>query len=145
MADGNTRRMAIKLQSEDDSSYYVVPINPIKFEDIDNIDMSVGRTVDGYSFEMRTLFDGRPRTMLWKGLPNRDPYSTMVSTLKTYVGQTCNIKLNYLEGTGTQDTGAITVRVLDVQTQKQEGAGAMTSTSYMTYSSIKLMYVLTGG
>lgn len=141
MADGNTRRMAIKLDSESSSSYYVVPINPIAFDNKDTADMNAGRTVDGYSFETLAAFDGRTRSLTWEDLPNRSPYSDMVSTLKTYIGQKCQIKLNYLEGTGTQNTTALNVRVVDVQTQWKTGSGSFTSSSYMDYDKVVLIYV----
>ena len=141
MSDGNTRRVAIKLSTEDDDEYYVFDINPKSFVNNDSTDMALSRTIDGYAFENIRNFDGRVLSMKWGPLPNKAPYSTLLAALKTYKGKECNIKYNYLEGTGEQNTTARSIRVIDVVTEFREGLGPKDSTSYLIYENIELLFV----
>jgi hypothetical protein len=142
MANGAGRRFAIKLNGEAASTYYNVPVNPVSFDTQDSTNIKVEQTAEGHSVEMIATFDGRPRVMEWKNLPNRTPYSTMVTQLKTYIGKTCQIKLNYLALTGSTDTVAINVRVIDVATSIKSGTGPSNATSYAVYDTLRLSYVL---
>jgi hypothetical protein len=130
------RRVEIKKQI--DSTYYTFAINPIEFQDLDNQNLNIDSTIDGYSFEFRPIFDGRPRIMHWDKLPNKEPYITMVSTLKSLIGYACHLRLNYLSGSSS-DTTVQNIRVVDVQTTKT--LGGINDGGHVKYGSIDLIYV----
>lgn len=132
--------MPNRVQISGSTGWYTFPINPVDFNDEDNIEINIQRTIDGYSFEMIPIFDGRPRTMQWNGLPNKSPYSSMVAQLKTFIGETVYIRLNDLsksEGTSTP----FRARVINVETKIRSGAGSATAVSKLVYDFIKLTYV----
>lgn len=134
------RRFEIKLETA--GSYFTVPINPISFDDKDSREFTADRTIDGYSFEYVPIFDGRPRTFVWNNIPNKEPYATMIANFRTYLGKRCNLKLNYLEKTGSTSTTALTIRVIDLTTTISSRAGPDSYTSNIIYDTISLTYVL---
>lgn len=130
------RRVEIKLETS--GSYYEFPINPIEFENLDSQDINIDRTVDGYSIEMRSVFDGRVRRMHWENIRNVDPYTTMVSNLKSYIGRRCDLRLNYLTGSSS-NTSSSKIRVVDVQTAWK--IGSQNDGGHIKYALIDLLYV----
>lgn len=131
------RRVEIKLDS--DVSYYTFPINPIEFENLDNEDISLEQTLDGYPYEMKSVYDGRPRRMHWENISNKEPFSTMVANLKSYKGRKCNLRLNYLTGSSS-DTAVQNIRVVDCQTSWRQGG--INDGGYIRYAVIDFIYVI---
>lgn len=122
--------------------WYTFPINPLDFDKNDNTDMNVSQTIGGHSFEMVSQYDGRPKTMTWENLPNKSPYTTLVSNLKALKQQTTYLRLNDLSGS-SGISSAQKIRVIDVETKWNPGSGPLSSTCNLKYSSIKLVYVQT--
>lgn len=136
------RRVQIKQKDQGDEHYYTFPVNPLIYQNLDFQDMHVSQTVDGFSYENLRNHDGRIRTMRWEGLPNKAPFNSLVSFLKNLIGSKCHIKLNYLAGTGLDNTSPKLVRIIDVKTEFAAGLGPKDATSHMIYSSIELTFVL---
>lgn len=130
------RRVQIK---EDGGSYYTFPINPIEFENQDSDDIATQVTIDGQTVSFKIPFDGRARTMTWKNLPNKSPYSTLITQLKTYKGLDCVIKLRDLSGDTTDETEQ-NVRVLNVET-KYSSRGIVGAEAYLEFETVVLTYV----
>jgi len=130
------RRVEIKLET--DVSYYELPINPIEFENQDSQSVNIEQTVDGYSIEMKSIFDGRPRRMHWENIRNKTPYSTMVANLKSYIGKRCDLRLNYLTGSSS-DINTSKIRVVDVQTTWK--IGSQNDGGNIKYATIDFIYV----
>lgn len=131
----------IQIKEDTDTSYYTVPVNPFSYDPVDDTEVTITRTVDGYSTETRPQFDGRVRTFSWNNLPNRIPFSTMVSTLKTYAGRDCNLKLRDLSGSESDET-VTNIRVIKVTATWAPGRGPSDATSKMKYGIVSLEYVL---
>jgi len=131
----------VEIKQKDAESYYPFPVNPLAYLNLDSTDMNVNQTVDGYSYENIRNWDGRVRTMRWEGLPNKTPFSTLVSNLKALVGEECHIRLNYLAGGGIEETEELLIRVIDVRTEFEAGLGPKDSTSHLIYSSIEFLFV----
>lgn len=132
----------VRVQISGAGGWYTFPINPVSFENNDNTDINVSQTIDGYSFEMIPIFDGRPKTMYWENLPNKTPYSTLIANLKALKQQTSYLKLNDLSGS-PGESAVQKIRVIDVETAWSPGAGPASATCNLKYSQVKLIYVHT--
>lgn len=87
--------MAIeRVQFDFNGTTYTLPINPIEYDDLEDHDIILKDTVDGTSLRYEPFFDGRPRIMRWKGLPNTTEFGDMVAQLKSRVDKP-NIRINH--------------------------------------------------
>ena len=107
-------RVQIKLASETwGVDEYTFDINPVEFAGDDEQEVAQKRTVDGKSTEQYGLHDGRIRTMTWNNLPNKEPYMTLISTLRTYVrAGVCSLRLRDLTGSNNQSVSSY-IKVTD--------------------------------
>jgi hypothetical protein len=132
------RRVQISLA--DGTSGYTFAINPINFDGNDNPEFSISSTIDGYSVIMKPIFDGNPRAMEWNNLPNKAPYSLLVSSLRTYINKRCRLYLQDLYGNQTY-TGYQYIYPLSIETKW--GVGSSSSDSSLKYETVKFTYVPT--
>lgn len=130
------------LSGVDGTGWYTFPVNPIQFNDQNSRELEVGRTLNGYSFEMFSVFDGRIRTMEWNGIINKEPYITMMSNLEALRGKSGYIKIADLSGT-EGNTTVQPIRIVNVVIVPKSGRGAITAQAKMVYESIILSYVHT--
>jgi len=125
--------------SLDDVTYYSVPINPLEANLQDSDEVTNVESVDGASTQQRAFFDLRPRTFTWRNLPQKEPYITMVNTLKSYAGiGDMYIKLNTIN---FGSTDAIKIKVVNVATSVRPGAGPSSSAYKMSWAEIKVDWV----
>lgn len=124
-------------------SWTAFPINPLEFENLDNQIFTQTLTVDGRSIEQYPVTDGRIRVMTWKSLPNKEPYKSFVSTMKSWVRRgTYELRLGDLSGT-EEDTTVQYIKVLNVHTSWNPGAGPASADSNLKWHTIQLQYVIT--
>jgi len=136
-------KVQIKLASEDWVDAYTFDINPLEFTGNDETEVNQKRTIDGRSIEQYSQHDGITRIMIWKNLPNRDPYKSQIATLRTYLrAGVCAIRLRDLTATDNQ-TIADYIRVVAIDTKFRPGGGSENSTGNLTYETVQLKYVLT--
>jgi len=128
-----------RIQFDDGSGYYTVPINPLEFDNQDSDQVSVMETLDGGTVEQYPNFDARVRTFTWRNLPQKEPYLAMVTELKSYKGiGPILLKLNTIDfGSATE----ITIKVVNVSTTIKAGAGSAASPYKMTWDEIVVSWV----
>lgn len=119
--------------------WYTFDINPIEFDNQYSSETKYGRTLGGKSFEFLPQFDGRPRTMEWRNLGNKEPYITLIANLESLVGQNTYIKLRDLSGTLSNDQETA-IRVTNLSKEITRGAGS--NIAALKWSTVKLEYVL---
>ena len=107
------------LSDTDSGNWYTFDINPSNFDDQDSWEVNVGRTLNGYSFEMLPQFDGRPKTMRWENLPNRSPYTTLVSNLKLLKGKETYIRLRDLSKSENNSEEQL-IRIIKVKLSRRQ-------------------------
>lgn len=135
------QRVAIRLYGS--GTWTTFPINPLEFENLDNLEFNQMFTVDGRSIEQYPQFDGRVRTMTWKNLPNRSPYQSFVNTMKGWPRRgTYELKLGDLSGT-EGDATVQYIKVVSVHTEWNPGAGPASADSNLKWGTIQLRYTFT--
>jgi hypothetical protein len=112
---------------------YTLPINPLSYDNHDNIEYKKEETVDHGAVTFAPFFDSRSRKMEWRRLPNKVPYSTMVSTLKSAIGIS-GVRVNHqgLNIAGTVDYWQ-NIYVENVDVRLNDGAGPGDATSHLRY------------
>ena len=123
-------------------TYYTFPINPINFENPDQLPFNVTSTVDGKPIIMTSQYNSQVKTLEWVNLPNKSSpinYKELVSNLKYYVGKKCNLKLMDLSG-DTTDTTIQTVLILSCDTKYTSGAES--HDAHLKYEYVRLNYII---
>jgi hypothetical protein len=124
--------------SSTDGEVMTLPINPINFDD--PLDApNVVRTIDGFSSISYSKWDGTVKTLEWQNLPNKAPYTNLLSILNTLPGTTGTIILNDLSGSIT-DT--VVQNVVWISLDKKIAYGPASATAAIKYEYIKLSYSL---
>lgn len=83
-----------RVQFDIQGSTYTLPINPVQYEHLDDIDVTSSRTIDGRLVRFTNNFDSRQRTMKWENIPNTSEFQDMVLTLRSAVGLS-GVKINH--------------------------------------------------
>jgi len=135
------QRVAIRLYGE--TEWYSFPINPLEFDNVDGYDYSQLFTVDGRSIEQYPIFDGRIRTMTWKGLANKEPYQSFVAAMKAWCRSgVYELRLGDLSG-NEGDNSVQYIKIINVFTVWRPGAGPYSAESHLCWDTIQLQYTPT--
>ena len=120
-----------------------VPINPVEVDLAQSIDHELVPTIDGEPVSSLSMFDGRVRTLTWRNIPNKTPYTEMVSGLRLlpYLVSGCQINLRDIHPS-LGNSEMIPIRVNDVLTKYNQGAGPNSATNKLSYEYITVEYVL---
>ena len=136
-------RAQIKLAT--DAEYYTFPINPVSFNDNNNMDYASNKTIDGRSIEQYAYHDGRYKNMTWKNLPNRSPYhgtpTSLINVLRSFImAGECHLLLNDLDQIGGSSARK-SIKVIDVSTTLNDGAGPYNATGHLKFDTVVMTYV----
>lgn len=128
-----------RIEFNDGATTYEIPINPIEVDLQDSDVVRNHETIDGNTIQQRPVFDSRIRTLTWRGLPQKEPYITMVNTLKGYKGiGTISMTLNRIN---FDSTTSQSIKIINVTTTIRSGSGPASSTYRMSWDEIKVEYV----
>lgn len=73
---------------------YTLPINPIEYEGSMFFANFIDKSIDSSSIRFEPYRENRVQTLTWRNLPNRHPYTQLVSGLKNAVGIS-GVKINF--------------------------------------------------
>lgn len=125
--------------STNGSTWYIVPINPVEYDNKDSFEVTSVDTVDGISIDQVPKFDTRERIFTWENLPMTSGYIGMVNQLKSYVGRgPIFLRLNRLN---FDDSSSVKIKLRNVETSIRKGAGPTRSPYKMSYDTIRVTYV----
>jgi hypothetical protein len=79
--------------------------------------------------------------MVWKNLPNKDPYKNMITQLKNLIHVEGVVLQRRNLGRTGDDTTEIPIEVKNVETKFRGGAGDAQATNYHVWETVTLTYV----
>jgi hypothetical protein len=118
---------------------FTCAINPIEFDAQTTTNKSVYKTM-GEPLHTSPAFDSRVRSMSWRNLPNKEPYTTMLQNLSNmqYVASGVLMMRRDLDITASSVWEPI--RVLSVGYTLAKGPAS--ATNYLSFSEVNLQYTL---